>query len=76
VGGTGDALAGVVAALLAKGMTPFDAARLGARLTGEAGERAAAEKSWGLLATDVVEALPYVLASGLPKEAVIKRGIQ
>lgn len=61
VGGTGDALAGVVAALLSKGMTPFDAARLGARLTGEAGERAAAAKSWGLLATDVVEALPDVL---------------
>jgi NAD(P)H-hydrate epimerase len=76
VGGTGDALAGVVAALLAKGMTPFDAARLGARLTGEAGERAAAEKSWGLVATDVVEALPTVLASALSKPAVIKRGIQ
>ncbi|HET6404172.1 MAG TPA: NAD(P)H-hydrate dehydratase, partial [Candidatus Thermoplasmatota archaeon] len=63
VGGTGDALAGVVAALLAKGLSPFDAARVGARLTGEAGERAAAEKSWGLLATDVVEALPHVLAA-------------
>lgn len=65
VGGTGDALAGVVGALLAKGMTPFDAARVGARLTGEAGELAAAEKSWGLVATDVVEALPSILVKSL-----------
>jgi len=66
VGGTGDALSGVVGALLAKGMTPFDAARVGARLVGEAGERAAARKSWGLLATDVVEAIPEVLAAVIP----------
>lgn len=65
VGGTGDALAGVVGALLAKGMTPFDAARVGARLTGEAGALAAGEKSWGLLATDVVEALPAALVRAL-----------
>lgn len=63
VGGTGDALAGVAGALLAKGLVPFDAARLAARLVGEAGERAVAEKSWGLMATDVVEALGPVLAT-------------
>lgn len=66
VGGTGDALSGVVGALLAKGMTPFDAARLAARLVGEAGERAAAQKSWGLVATDVVDAIPGVLVDRLP----------
>ena len=74
VGGTGDALAGVVGCLLAKGMTPFDAARLGARITGEAGERAAARASWGLVATDVVDALPSVLAAALPDARVVKRG--
>lgn len=61
VGGTGDALAGIVGALLAKRLAPFDAARVGARLCGEAGEVAADEKSWGLVATDVVEAIPRVL---------------
>lgn len=76
VGGSGDALAGVVGCLLAKGMTPFDAARLGARLMGEAGELAAQDKSMGLLATDIVEALPTVLARSLTKLDVIKRGIQ
>lgn len=76
VGGTGDALAGVVGCLLAKGMKPFDAARLGARLVGEAGERASAARSWGLVATDVVEAIPSVLVQALPNRGVLKRGIQ
>lgn len=67
VAGTGDALAGVVGCLLAKGMTPFDAARLAARLVGEAGARAAAERSWGLLATDVVEALSATLPPARPR---------
>lgn len=61
VGGTGDALAGVCGALLAKGLSPFDAGRLGAWLTGKAGEVAGAAKGPGLVATDVVEALPGVL---------------
>ncbi len=65
VGGTGDSLAGVVAALAAKGLAPFDAARVGAYLNGLAGERAVAEKSMGLVATDVVEALPSVLRDHL-----------
>lgn len=63
VGGTGDALAGVCGALLAKGLSPFDAGRVGAWLTGRAGEVAAAAKGPGLVATDVVEALPGVLVA-------------
>ena len=70
VGGTGDALAGAVGALLAKGMTPFDAARLGARLVGDAGEAMAREKGWGLVATDVVEAIPPVLVRALTKSLI------
>jgi NAD(P)H-hydrate epimerase len=60
-GGTGDSLCGVVAALLAKKMDTFDAARVAAFMNGRAGDFAFAEKSYGLLATDVVEALPRVL---------------
>lgn len=65
-GGTGDVLCGLVGALLAKGMAPFDAARLGAWLSGKAGERAARRMSYGLLATDVLDAVPHVLATHFP----------
>jgi NAD(P)H-hydrate epimerase len=37
-GGTGDVLAGAIGALLAQGLAPFDAARLGVYLHGAAGE--------------------------------------
>jgi ADP-dependent NAD(P)H-hydrate dehydratase len=41
--GTGDVLAGVIAALLGQGLAPFDAARLGAWVHGRAGDAAAAD---------------------------------
>lgn len=53
-GGTGDVLTGLIAALLAQGMAPFDAAHLGAHLHGLAGDLAAAELSKpGLIASDL-----------------------
>jgi hydroxyethylthiazole kinase-like uncharacterized protein yjeF len=53
-GGTGDVLAGTVGALLAQGLEPFDAARLGVHLHGLAGE-AVRERlgDSGLLASDL-----------------------
>jgi NAD(P)H-hydrate epimerase len=59
-GGTGDALAGITGALLAKGLDPFDAARLGAWMSGRAGDLAFEEKRFGLLAMDLVEHIPGV----------------
>jgi NAD(P)H-hydrate epimerase len=58
-GGTGDVLAGTIGALLAQGLAPFDAARLGVYLHGLAGE-AVAERvgDAGLLAGDLPDALP------------------
>jgi NAD(P)H-hydrate epimerase len=57
--GTGDVLAGVLGALLAKGMAPFTAACAAVRLHARAGllaaERVGAE---GVTASDVIEALP------------------
>lgn len=53
-GGTGDVLTGLVSSLLAQGMEPFEAARLGAHLHGLAGDLAAAELSEpGLIASDL-----------------------
>ncbi|MBN1859963.1 MAG: NAD(P)H-hydrate dehydratase [Candidatus Thermoplasmatota archaeon] len=61
VGGTGDVLAGIIGALLSKGVQPFEAVRIAAFLNGEAGNRAFQKKSYGLLATDIIEEIPGVL---------------
>ncbi len=64
--GTGDVLAGCVAALLSKGLGPFDSACLGAYICGRAGEKAFEDRSYGLMATDVIEGIPRVLRELLP----------
>ncbi len=57
-GGMGDALTGVIAALLGQGMSAFVAACLGAWLHGSAGEIATAGRDSGLLASELIAALP------------------
>jgi NAD(P)H-hydrate epimerase len=58
-GGTGDVLAGVIAALLAQGMDPFDAAVLGVAVHGRAGDLAArAMGQVSLIASDLLDHLP------------------
>ncbi len=61
VGGTGDVLAGIIGALLSKGVKPFNAVRIAAFLNGEAGNEAFQKKSYGLVATDIVDEIPTVL---------------
>jgi NAD(P)H-hydrate epimerase len=61
VGGTGDVLSGIVGGLLAKNVSSFNAARMGAFINGYAGDLAFEEKSYSLMATDVVEKIPEVL---------------
>ncbi len=65
VGGTGDVLAGIVAALMSKGLDGYNAARLGAYMNGCAGDLCFGRKSYGMIASDVIEAIPEVLASQL-----------
>ena len=58
-GGTGDVLAGTIGALLAQGLAPFDAARLGVYLHGLAGELVSERiGDAGLLAGDLPDVLP------------------
>lgn len=57
-GGSGDVLTGVIGALLARGLAPFDAARLGAWVHGRAGEELAALRGQGWTASDVATAIP------------------
>ena len=56
-GGMGDVLTGVVAALIAQGCSPFDAASAGACVHASAGDAAARGAERGMLASDVVGAL-------------------
>ncbi len=73
-GGSGDVLSGIIGGLLAQGMQPYDAACLGAYLHGLAGEEAA--KTWsrrGLMAGDLLEALPKVLARAEAEDSCKER---
>ena len=63
-GGSGDVLTGIIAALLAQGLDPLDAARLGAHIHGVAGDLA--EEAVGqvsLMATDLLVYLPAAIQS-------------
>lgn len=57
-GGTGDVLSGCIAALLAQGMEPFEAACAGAWLNGEAASRL----GQGMIAEDLPKALSAVIS--------------
>jgi len=62
--GTGDVLAGILGALLAQGLSPYNAAILGVYLHGVAGELAAKDKSsYSLIASDIIEYLPKAFLS-------------
>jgi ADP-dependent NAD(P)H-hydrate dehydratase / NAD(P)H-hydrate epimerase len=60
--GTGDVLSGLIGALLSKGLEPFEAAYAGAWLHAEAGAIGAETDPQGVLAGDLVELLPVVMA--------------
>lgn len=61
VGGTGDALAGEVGGLLAKGCRPYNAARIGAFVNGVAGEMAFDDMGPSWMASEMTDAIPRVL---------------
>ncbi|MDX1683547.1 MAG: NAD(P)H-hydrate dehydratase [Phycisphaeraceae bacterium] len=62
VAGTGDVLTGCIAGLLAQGLEPLDAARLGVWAHGEAGDQWGAEHGpAGLRASELADRLPAAL---------------
>ncbi|MDP4007330.1 MAG: NAD(P)H-hydrate dehydratase [bacterium] len=63
IGGTGDTLAGITGALLAKGIEPLRAAGVAAYINGMAGELAAKTKKDSLIATDLIEVISQVISS-------------
>jgi hydroxyethylthiazole kinase-like uncharacterized protein yjeF len=69
VGGSGDVLAGIIGALLARGVEPFSAAVAGAYLHGSAGESAAESVGdWSVSPEDILEAIPEAVEAVLGGE--------
>ncbi|MEM0174114.1 MAG: NAD(P)H-hydrate dehydratase, partial [Sulfolobaceae archaeon] len=75
VGGTGDTLSGIIAALISQKIEPYIAAYLGCFINGLAGSLAYQEKGERLLPTDVIEKIPLVLKDPMDafKKKVYKR---
>jgi len=70
--GSGDVLTGVIAALAAQGLSPFDSAWVGVFWHGLCGEIAVERKgSYGILAQDMIECLPqarHVIEKGTMRD--------
>lgn len=63
-GGTGDVLTGIIGGLLAQGLSPYDAARLGGFLHGMAAEQVRADRGdTGVVASDLLDRIPGIIAS-------------
>ena len=61
VGGTGDVLAGIAGALLARGIKPLNAGYASAIINGYAGKLAGKKFGESLMATDLIKEIPNVL---------------
>ena len=60
VGGTGDVLSGIIAGLLARNRKPLESATVGAYLNGLCGKYVQKEIGAHMVASDLINALPYV----------------
>jgi len=70
--GTGDVLTGMIATLLAQGLGPADAARVGAYWHGRAGSVAASRRHRGVVARDVADALGEASCIGQSDPALVQ----
>lgn len=71
VGGTGDALAGMVGGLLAKGCKPYEAARIGAFVNGYAGDLAFDDMALSYTATEMLDAVPRIFREVFQERGVV-----
>lgn len=60
VGGTGDVLSGIIGGLIAKKIDPFEAAVAGVFANGAAGDFAVDKLGYHIVATDLLDWIPYV----------------
>jgi len=63
VGGTGDALAGLIAGLMAQRMPPAEAALLASKTIKRAGEMLSEQQGYAYTAREVIELIPFILHS-------------
>lgn len=63
IGGTGDCLAGICAALVSHKNSLLDSACAASYINGLAGDRLLRKKGFGFTATDIVEEIPYAVKS-------------
>lgn len=74
VGGTGDVMSGIVAALLAQQVDPFEAAVAGAFINGAAGDFVASVRGSHMVATDLLEWIPKVMDDPMSHARVRRHG--
>ena len=66
--GMGDVLTGIVVSLIGQGINPYSASVLAVYVHGKAGDMAAKDKGkLGLIASDVIEKLPYAFYKVQPR---------
>ena len=70
-GGTGDILAGILGAILARGVDYMQAAHAAAYINGKAGEMASEKFGEGLAASDLFKFIPKVINSGNEDSGII-----
>lgn len=61
VGGSGDVLSGLVAGLLAQGLSPYDACACGAYILGTCGDRLFKIKGYAYTSSDLAQEIPFVV---------------
>ena len=65
VGGTGDLLAGLIGGLMAQGMNPWPASRLGCSLLREAGKKESENSGPGMIADDIIPQIARTITEWL-----------
>ena len=71
--GTGDVLTGIISTLLSQGLSPVDAARVGAYWHGLGGKYAASIRPRGVIARDVYDSLAAALPKRSSEETPLRR---
>ena len=65
-GGMGDVLSGIIGGLLAQGIAPQVASRVGVYVHGMAADRLATKQRFGYLASEVADMVPHIVSDQCP----------